>query len=346
MGKDLSVAVVGLGYFSQFHLDAWRALGGVQLIGLADIDAGRRKWAEDRYKLLPADNLNEIAVLDPDIIDIVTPPPSHFKMIKALASKNRILICQKPFCTSVREAEEAIAYARLKKCKLLIHENFRFQPWYRTIKTFLDEGKLGQVYEARYYLRPGDGRGQDAYLNRQPAFQTMPRLMIHETGVHFIDLFQWMLGDITSAYADIRQLNPVIQGEDSGILIMHHSSGAQSILNGNRLSDHPTDNLRRTMGVMQIEGEAGTIDINGLADITFRAFGSMDVQSLPIDGEVDMDTFGGGCVKALNAHVIAAANGERPFENEGHDYLSVIKASEAAYKSAASGTKIYLESEV
>lgn len=346
MGKDLSVAVVGLGYFSQFHLDAWRELDGAKLVGLADIYLDRREWAEARYQLTPTDNIDDIAALNPDIIDIVTPPPSHLIMIKALAREGGILICQKPFCTSVKEAEDAIAYAHSKNCKLLIHENFRFQPWYRTIKRFLDEGKMGQVYEARYYLRPGDGRGPDAYLSRQPAFQTMPRLMIHETGVHFIDLFQWMLGDITSAYADIRKLNPAIKGEDSGILIMHHRSGAQSILNGNRLADHPTDNLRRTMGVMQIEGEAGTLDINGHAGISFRAFGSTDIQPLPIEGEVDMDTFGGGCVKALNAHVIAASNGERPFENQAHDYLSVIKAGDAAYKSAASGTKIHLKPEV
>ncbi|MBO6919933.1 MAG: Gfo/Idh/MocA family oxidoreductase [Rhizobiaceae bacterium] len=342
MSGELKVAVVGLGYFAEFHLDAWTELKGSRLVALSDFSAERRAWANEKYGLIATDDAADVMASDPDIIDIVTPPPSHFDLIKKLAAKDKIIICQKPFCLSVKQAEEAIALANERGCRIFIHENFRFQPWYRTIKTFIDEGGLGEIYQSRYYLRPGDGRGPDAYLSRQPAFQAMPRLLIHETGVHFIDLFRWMSGEISNVYADIRKLNPVIAGEDCGIVIMNHENGSQSIIDGNRLSDHPTDNLRRTMGVMQIEGEKGTIDLNGLGEITFRPFGSTISKNIPISLEMDRNAFGGGCVKALCKHILLAANGEGEFENEAHDYLAVIKASEATYQSAEQARRVDL----
>lgn len=342
MTRELKVAVVGLGYFAEFHLNAWAELDGANLVALSDLNEERGKWASGKYGVLASDQPTSITASNPDIIDIVTPPPSHLALIKTLAVKDRILICQKPFCTSIEQAEEAIAIAKERGCRVVIHENFRFQPWYRTIKEFIDNDGMGQIFQCRYDLRPGDGRGPDAYLSRQPAFQAMPRFMIHETGVHFIDLFRWLLGEITDVYADIRKLNPIIAGEDCGIVIMNHEGGAQSTLNGNRLSDHPTDNLRRTMGVMQIEGEKGTLDLNGMGEVTFRPFGSMHYQKIPIPQDTDMQTFGGGCVKALNSHIINAANGRGTFENEAQHYLAVIKASAAAYLSAETGRKITL----
>ena len=70
----------------------------------------------------------------------------------------------------------------------MVHENFRFQPWYREIKRLVDRETIGDRLHGLYVrTRTGDGYGDNAYLNRQPYFRQMPRLLIHETGVHFID---------------------------------------------------------------------------------------------------------------------------------------------------------------
>ena len=45
---------------------------------------------------------------------------------------------------------------------LVVHENFRFMPWYRAIKSQIDEGRIGEVLQATFRLRPGDGQGPDA----------------------------------------------------------------------------------------------------------------------------------------------------------------------------------------
>ena len=170
----------------------------------------------------------------------------------------------------------------------------------------------------------------------------MPRLLIHETGVHFIDLFRWLFGDVTSVYADLRQLNPVLKGEDAGLLILEHATGIRAIFDGNRLADHVSDAPRRTMGEMRIEGEGGVLMLDGQGQVTFRAFGAQDTEVVPLPFEPD-DSFGGGCVAALNAHVVDGLKGRCAFENTARDYLPVMDITERAYASAETGRKLKME---
>jgi len=253
-----------------------------------------------------------------------------------------VVICQKPFCRGLDEARTVAAAAEAAGATLIIHENFRFQPWHRRIKRFIDDGDLGPVYQARFALRPGDGRGPDAYLSRQPGFQNMTRFLIHETGVHFIDVFRWLFGDILAVYADLRRLNPVIAGEDDGVLILNHTNGVRTLFDGNRLADHVAEDQRRTMGEMTIGGAAGALRLDGAGRLFFRPYGGADEAAVPLDVAPDFETYGGGCVAALNRAAHAGLRGDAPFENRAADYLHVVAASEAAYRSAATGARVEL----
>ncbi len=341
--KPYTVAVVGLGYFSQLHLSAWHANPGVDLVGVTDLDADATRAASDRFGVTGFETLSElIEQTDPDIVDIVAPPQAHAVLIRTALRPGRTIICQKPFCTSLAEAEIVAAEAETTETTLVIHENFRFQPWYRDIKRFLDQGQMGQIYQCRFDLRPGDGRGPDAYLDRQPAFQAMPRLLIHETGVHFIDLFRWLFGDITSVYADLRQLNPAIAGEDAGTMLLSHRGSVQSVFDGNRLADRPAKQPRLTMGEMRIEGEAGSLFLNGEGVVHFRPFGETNSHVLSPATPFDPQAFGGGCVAALIAHVVESLQNSTLPENTAATYLDVIRASDAAYRSHQEQRKIDL----
>lgn len=340
--SPLRIAVVGLGYFSQFHLTSWAGMKGADLIGVTDLDPDLTRETADRLGVTAYPSITAILDDDPDLIDLVVPPQAHANLIRACLKPGRTLICQKPFCLSLAEAEQITAEAEAAQTTLIIHENFRFQPWYREAKAFLDAGHMGQVYSARFALRPGDGRGPEAYLARQPSFQQMPRFLVQETAVHFIDTFRWLFGPITSVYADLRQLNPVIAGEDTGTLLLTHTTGAQSVFDGNRLSDHVADNPRMTMGEMMIEGEGGVLCVDGFGNLTFRAFGAQTRDPVPITGPVDATQFGGGCVDALNAHVVAALSQGQTPENTARDYLDVIRVCEAAYLSHTEGRRITL----
>lgn len=332
----IRVACVGAGYFSQFHYGAWARIDGIDVVGACDTDLARAKATG-----APAfDDLGDmLEQTGPQVLDIILPPPAHAAAIRAaLAAGIRWIICQKPFCLDLEEAHTIVAEARAAGARLIVHENFRFQPWYRAIKAELDAGRIGDVLNATFRLRPGDGQGPKAYLDRQPYFQTMPRFLVHETAVHWVDTFRYLFGPVRTVYADLRRINPAITGEDAGHVIFDHASGVRALFDGNRHLDHVADNLRRTMGEAIIEGTQGTLTLFGDGSVTHRPFGARTATT--VHGADSWDGFGGDCVHALQSHVIAAMRGVGALENEAADYLNVLRIKDAIYASDDAGRRL------
>lgn len=334
----IRVACLGAGYFSQFHYAAWARMDEADCVATCDRDLEAAQVTG-----LPAyeDLAAMLAAARPDLLDIIVPPDGHRAAIEtALAAGVRTIICQKPFCHDLAEAEAITAAAEAAGALLVVHDNFRFMPWYRLMKSVLDEGCLGTPLQATFRLRPGDGQGPRAYLDRQPYFQTMPRFMVHETAVHWIDTFRFLFGAPEAVYADLRRINPAIAGEDAGFVLFDHPGGLRALFDGNRLLDHAADNLRRTMGEALIEGTDGSLVLLGDGSVSFRAFGTREVETvLPPERSRN---FGGDCVYHLQRHVVEALRaGVRP-ENTARDYLEVLRIEQAIYASAAVGAKVRL----
>ncbi|MDE0850077.1 Gfo/Idh/MocA family oxidoreductase [Yoonia sp.] len=332
------VACLGAGFFSQFHHDGWRRLQDAQLIGVADHDLGKATATGH-----PAFNdlQQMLETTQPDILDVIVPPTAHADAISvAVKFDLKLIICQKPFCTSLTEARAMTALAKANGIRLIVHENFRFQPWFRTIKLAIQDGVIGEPMQATFRLRPGDGQGPNAYLERQPYFQTMPRFMIHETGVHYVDTFRFLFGNPTALYADLRKVNKVIAGEDAGLVTFDHPGGVRSLLDGNRNLDHGAANTRCTMGEGLFEGTHGTLTLLGDGSVQFRRFGSLIQKEILLPDK--SGTFGGDCTFRLQEHAINALLGNGTLENEAEDYLNVIQIENAIYDSAKIMSKVKL----
>ncbi|MDC0738265.1 Gfo/Idh/MocA family oxidoreductase [Cognatishimia sp. SS12] len=341
MTGKIKVACAGAGYFSQFHYGSWARMAEVTLVGSCNRDIEKA-----RATGLPA--YDDLAVMladtQPDVLDIILPPVAHADSIRiALDAGIKTLICQKPFCRDLAEARAMVALADAAGATIVVHENFRFQPWYRALKSALDRGEVGQVQQLTFRLRPGDGQGPEAYLDRQPYFQQMQRFLVHETAVHWVDTFRYLLGDPLSVYADLRRVNPVIAGEDAGYILSEHPGGVRALFDGNRNLDHAADNHRRTMGEALLEGTEGSIALKGDGSLWLRRFGAIAPSCLLVPD--DWDGFGGDCVHHLQSHVISGLLSGGPFENDAASYLKVVEIEEAIYESAASGRKLKLETE-
>lgn len=335
------IAVVGGGFFAQFHYDAWARLD-VDVVGVCDLDISVAQSRAEAYPNCKAyddvgEMLGEQAL---DLLDIVTPPTTHLAIIKQASAAGVPVICQKPFCGGIEGGTEAAKLMEASGVPIIVHENFRFQPWYSEIKSQLDNDALGDVYEGTFRLRPGDGQGPEAYLERQPYFQQMPRFLVHETLVHVIDVFRYLFGDVVSVYADLRQLNPAIAGEDAGVIILTFSDGRRAVIDGNRLVDHAAKNRRLVMGDMWIEGSDSVIRLNGDGDIYRRPHDSNTEN--PVSYDWQNNGFGGDCVYLLNKHVLdCLSKGTTPM-NTAPAYLDNLRIVEAVYQSNDAGERIDL----
>jgi D-apiose dehydrogenase len=332
----LKVAVAGTGYFSQFHFDAWRRLPGANLAAVCSLEPASLVEAAARH-LIPRQFAEAAAMLDtvkPDLLDIVTPPAAHRALLSAAAERGIDVICQKPLGGDLASARAMVRDAEKAGITLVVHENFRFMPWYRETRRLIETGAFGRLLNIGFRLRPGDGQGPRAYLDRQPYFQDMPRFLIHETAVHLIDVFRFLCGEVSAVFAHLRRLNPAIRGEDAGYVLFDFTSGAAGLFDGNRLTGFAAANPRLTMGEMWLEGEAATLRLDGAGRLFLK----------PHQGEEREHAyawqdrgFGGDCVYALQRHVLAHRQDGAPLENTGRAYLRNLEIEDAIYRAAASG---------
>lgn len=346
MQHSLNVVVIGGGYFANFHINAWQRLPQVNLVAIVEQNVAKHKDLKDKTITTSSSNTvitdslrDAVSNFDVDIIDIATPPHTHHALItEAISFKCSFVVCQKPFCGSYASAKAIHKSIAESTTTVVIHENFRFQPWYRTIKTVLENNTLGTTLQAQFRLRPGDGQGPDAYLERQPYFRDMDRFLIHETGIHYIDVFRFLFGEPSALSAELRRLNPAIKGEDAGYFVFHYDNGLRVHFDGNRLLDHAADNSRLTMGEMLIEGTQGSLTLNGTGEILWREYRQTLWQ--PIDYQFDDNDFGGDCVYHTQKHIVSHLLNNTPLENNLEEYLRNLELEEAVYEASATQTKL------
>ena len=115
MKKNIRLAVVGTGYFSKFHYDAWKRLN-VDLVGICSLNKYEASEYSKQFQNCKVflDFETMIKTIKPELVDIIVPPLNHLKFIK-IAARNKVhIICQKPFTTSIEEAIEAINFVKTK----------------------------------------------------------------------------------------------------------------------------------------------------------------------------------------------------------------------------------------
>jgi D-apiose dehydrogenase len=337
------VATIGAGYFAQFHLDAWKRLaaeGLCEFVAVCDADISKAQMAA---QLTGAKAYQDIAQLlaeqEIHLLDIATPPVTHENLIAQALAKHVAVICQKPVAPDYAQALRVADLAANAPKPVWVHENFRWMPWYRAMKSAIDAGQLGALHDVSFRLRPGDGQGADAYLSRQPYFQSMDRFLVHETLIHLIDTYRFLMGEIVAVTAQLRRVNPVIAGEDAGYVLFRFASGATGLIDANRLNDHSAKNPRLTMGEAWLSGAAGVMRLDGDGQLFFKPHQASE----QVHGYAWINLgFGGDCVYYQQRHVLEALAGREAPVNLLHQYLVNLKIVEAVYASDAQRREMVL----
>ena len=333
---------IGAGYFSQIQYEAWKRVEGASLLAVADLDEARARATATRHDV-PRHYVDFLRMLDeerPDFVDVVTPPDTHLELCAEAAERGIHVICQKPLAPTYEEAEEIVRVTEAAGVRFMVHENWRWQPWYREIKKLLEDGVLGEPFTACFTMRTGDGWPEDAYLARQPYFRDYPRLLIYETGVHFIDTFRFLFGEVATVYARLRRLNPAIRGEDAGYLLFEFEEGASAVLDANRYNEPETeDDPRYTFGTMRIDGSQGHLRLGTDGSIVIKPLGRKAYEHAYDHRDRGL---GGDSCFFLQSHFVAAMSGDFPFESGGRDYLKTLRVVEGCYESNAASRIIDL----
>ena len=331
---------IGAGYFSQFHFDAWSRMSNVELVAICDTDRDRANDASAKYGI--PNCYSEFGAMlsteKPDFVDIITRPDSHLDLTRQAVQAGIPVICQKPLAPTFQEAQELVAVAAGANVPLMVHENFRFQPWYREIKRLLGQDAIGdRLHSINIRTRTGDGWQPDAYLGRQPYFREMERFLVFEMGVHFIDTMRFLGGPIDGVYASLRKLNPDIAGEDAGTILFEFSNGATGIWDANRFNEPTTEDARYTFGEVLIEGNGGSIRLYADGRLTVQPIGQQESEHEYVHAKRN---FASDCVLETQKHFLDCLANSQAFETSGEEYLKTLTVQEAVYESAAASQPV------
>ena len=337
----LKGVAMGAGYFSRFQYEAWTRIPEVEIAALYNRTESKARELMARYGV-PAYYPNWREMIDrekPDFVDLITPPETHEEMCSYAASRGVHIICQKPLAPAFDESRRIVETAKAAGVRFMVHENWRWQPWYRKIKEIQRAGTIGEFTHLYFRMRMGDGWGENAYLDRQPFFRDYPRLLIYETGVHFIDTFRYLLGEVTEVFANLRRLNPVIDGEETGQVFFRFAGGATAILDANRYNEVESPSPRFTFGALRIDAMGGHLTMDTESNIRLKPLGGDGFQ---VDYPRVNLNFCGDCVYFLQRHFVDCMLSAQEFESNGEDYLKTLRVVDAVYESAAKGQAVKL----
>lgn len=322
----MRIGLVGAGWVTQYHLPAWKKVAGVEVVAICDPDAAARDARADefgikgRYVSL-ADMLQGEGL---DALDIASPRKFHAEQVMLGGEHGLPMLCQKPLGVDLAEAEEVVA-AVSGRARLMVHENWRFRPYYRQLRAWLDEGLIGEVFEARLDFHSSgmiaDGTGARPALVRQPFFKREQRLLVMEVLIHHLDSLRFLLGEFALTSARLRRSNDEIIGEDQAILQLERlGDGLKLNVSGN-LAVHgappaPSDQL-------WLWGSKGTIHLDGTV---LRFFGPSP-REMRFDGPESYQAAYDGAV----AHFVDCLRTGRAFETSAADNLETLRLVEAAY---------------
>ena len=325
---------IGAGYFSPFQYEAWKRIDGVEITAMCNRDFEKAKPILKEYDIPRhyTDYREMIETEKPDFVDIITPPETHFEMTKFAADRGIHVICQKPLAPTFEESQKIVVYTQKRNIRFMVHENWRFQPWHRELKKLIDGGDIGKIHFMNWRKRMGDGWGENAYIPRQPYFREYPRLIVYENGIHFIDTFRYLGGEIKRVFAQLRKLNPIIAGEDFALENFEFvQNEAIAIWDANRYNEPNYPNPRLTFGEFQIDGSNGTIRLYSDGRITIQKLGNQEKEHAYPMSPIN---FSGDCVHTTQKHFIDCMNSGKEFETNGVDYLKSLSVQEAVYQSS------------
>lgn len=122
-----------MGHLGKFHLNNWKEIEGVKLVGFFDPNNENAKAVSEQYGLKRY--MDEDKLMDAcDIIDIIAPTDHHFAICMQAIRKGKHVFVEKPLAHTIQEGRDIVNMVREANIKLQVGHVERFNPAYLAIK--------------------------------------------------------------------------------------------------------------------------------------------------------------------------------------------------------------------
>jgi predicted dehydrogenase len=296
--------VLGGGGIAPSHIISLLRVPGVELVGVADVDAAAQRRISDDFGVPTFGSIE--ALLDggrPDAVTIALPAQLHLPATRLAAERGVHVLCEKPLANSTAESDQMIAACRAADVSLGAILNNRGYTQTRWIKAQIEMGRLTPRLVS---VRGAMGR-----------FGTPGSAFVFSVGIHYLDQMRWWLGEP-------REVSAILtDGVALGVVRFDKAAGGLNLAGVGQTS----------AGVkVDIEGEEGRLTLGRFGIETFEGdFGPPPEW----DPEVDGMAFGAGHLTVIREAAEALDRGE-PFPVQGDVGRAAVALCEAIVKAGES----------
>ncbi len=231
----LNVGLVGFGFAGKtFHAPVIGAVEGLRLTTIVQRHGGGApdpRYADVEF-VRSVDELLSRAV---DLVVIATPNTSHHPIAKQCLQAGRHVVIDKPFTTTVAEADELVQLAAAQRRVLSIYQNRRYVGDFVTLRALLSQGALGRVtmFEAHF------DRFRPELRPRAWREQSLPGSGVwFDLGAHLLDQAVVLFGTPQAISADIRIERDGAAADDAFDVTLHYPH-MRALLRGSMLAAAP-----------------------------------------------------------------------------------------------------------
>lgn len=318
-------------------------------VGIPTIQVGLGPWGRDwAQNVLPSTpELNVVARVDSDSTrfdDLAAVPPvetftslqeallaveaeavlitarieAHHVLAREALLAGKHVLLEKPFTTTIAQAEELNALAAQRGLTLCVAQNYRFWPVVQTVAELLARDAIGELRNVRLTFRRDHGQYPPA-LSAPDGSATGS--VLYQISVHHFDLIRALLGEIGAIDAR-RWTNGNLPGRLTAFsATLEVSSGLLVEYSADQISHAPETPWS---GLWEIEGSKGVVRWAGNASAGDDAFVELDTGAerveLPITELERSDR------SAVVREFARAVRAGRPTPIEGSQNIKTIDA--------------------
>lgn len=196
--QKVKLGLIGCGRVAGHHANMMRGIEEVQLVSVCDLNEARAKELAKEHSVPYYLNYHQmVRSEDLDVISIITPSGMHpYHAIDVMSRYKKHVVIEKPMVLNIEDASKLAEVAEKNNVKVFpIYQN-RYNKAVQKVKGSIENGELGKIVMASvrlHWCRP------QHYYNRDPWRGTwaMDGGALTNQGIHYVDLLQWLVGDVS-----------------------------------------------------------------------------------------------------------------------------------------------------
>lgn len=200
MNKILKVILIGAGNRGDTYTDIMdKMTDKFKVVAVAEPIESRRKNIQKRHLLpdsmcfedwKPLLELGKIA----DIAVISTMDKEHFEPTLKAISLHYDILLEKPVAPTAEECLKVADYAEEMGSKIIVCHVLRYTTFFTTIKSLINEGKLGDIVSINHEECVGNVHQSHSFVRGNWGNSKKSSNMLLQKSCHDIDILQWLIG--------------------------------------------------------------------------------------------------------------------------------------------------------